>query len=169
MKQERLGNLILLKTQNLKNASSLWKQYLSYSFRKAGIYTIYTSLAHRGFLLHFLLHSYCLELGFTGDVFYKKSCNYCLYFFGTHGLSALTRSTQSISLTHRNFFYHMSNNYCYIFGTRYCLLWHDPYYLHLWHVYMTCLSLVVVDRFYIALFSALEQTHCARMWFCMSE
>ena len=24
---------------------------------------------------------------------------------------------------------------------------------------------VVVDRFYIALFSALEQTHCARMWF----
>ena len=28
---------------------------------------------------------------------------------------------------------------------------------------------VVVDRFYIALFSALEQTHCARMSFCMSE
>ena len=26
-----------------------------------------------------------------------------------------------------------------------------------------------VDRFYIALFSALEQTHCARMWFYMSE
>ena len=25
------------------------------------------------------------------------------------------------------------------------------------------LILVVVDRFYIALFSALEQTHCARM------
>ena len=24
------------------------------------------------------------------------------------------------------------------------------------------------DRFYIALFSALEQTHCARMWFYMS-
>ena len=27
----------------------------------------------------------------------------------------------------------------------------------------------VVDRFYIALFSALEQTHCARMWFYMTE
>ena len=27
----------------------------------------------------------------------------------------------------------------------------------------------VVDRFYIALFSALEQTHCARMCFYMSE
>ena len=28
---------------------------------------------------------------------------------------------------------------------------------------------VVVDRFYIALFSAHEQTHCARMCFYMSE
>ena len=28
---------------------------------------------------------------------------------------------------------------------------------------------VAVDRFYIALFSALVQTHCARVWFCMSE
>ena len=28
---------------------------------------------------------------------------------------------------------------------------------------------VVVDRCYIALFSALEQTHCARMWFYMSD
>ena len=28
---------------------------------------------------------------------------------------------------------------------------------------------VVVDRFYIALFSALEQTHWACMWFCMSN
>jgi len=27
---------------------------------------------------------------------------------------------------------------------------------------------VVADRFYIALFSALEQTHCARMWFYTS-
>ena len=26
-----------------------------------------------------------------------------------------------------------------------------------------------VDRFYIVLFSAFEQTHCTRMWFCMSE
>ena len=26
-----------------------------------------------------------------------------------------------------------------------------------------------IDRFYIALFSALEQTHCARMWFYMSD
>ena len=31
--------------------------------------------------------------------------------------------------------------------------------------------IVVVDRFYsyIALFSALEQTHCARMWFYVSK
>ena len=29
-------------------------------------------------------------------------------------------------------------------------------------------TVVVVDRFYIALFSALEQTHCDRMWFYMS-
>ena len=28
---------------------------------------------------------------------------------------------------------------------------------------------VDVDRFYIALFSILEQTQCAHMWFCMSE
>ena len=30
-------------------------------------------------------------------------------------------------------------------------------------------NVVVVSRFYIALFSALEQTHCARMWFYVSE
>ena len=29
--------------------------------------------------------------------------------------------------------------------------------------------LIVVDRFYTALFSALEQTHCARMWFYLIE
>ena len=28
---------------------------------------------------------------------------------------------------------------------------------------------LIIDRFYIALFSAREQTHCARMWFYMSE
>ena len=28
---------------------------------------------------------------------------------------------------------------------------------------------IIIDRFYTALFSALEQTHCARMWFYMSE
>ena len=28
---------------------------------------------------------------------------------------------------------------------------------------------LIVDRFYIALFSALQQTHCARMWFYTSE
>ena len=28
---------------------------------------------------------------------------------------------------------------------------------------------IIIDRFYIALFSALEQTRCAHMWFCMSE
>ena len=31
------------------------------------------------------------------------------------------------------------------------------------------LIVVVVGRFYIALFSALEQTHCARMCFHMSD
>ena len=31
------------------------------------------------------------------------------------------------------------------------------------------LSITIIDRFYIALFSALEQTHCARMWFYLSE
>ena len=29
--------------------------------------------------------------------------------------------------------------------------------------------LLFVDRFSIALFSALEQTHCTRMWFYMSD
>ena len=29
--------------------------------------------------------------------------------------------------------------------------------------------IIISDRFYIALFSAFEQTHCARMWFYMSE
>ena len=29
--------------------------------------------------------------------------------------------------------------------------------------------IIIVDRFYIALFSAVEQTHCARMWFYISE
>jgi len=28
---------------------------------------------------------------------------------------------------------------------------------------------IIIDHFYIGLFSALEQTHGARMWFCMSE
>ena len=28
---------------------------------------------------------------------------------------------------------------------------------------------IIIDRFYIALFSAREHTHCARMWFYMSE
>ena len=28
--------------------------------------------------------------------------------------------------------------------------------------------LIIINRFYIALFSALKQTHCARMWFYMS-
>ena len=42
--------------------------------------------------------------------------------------------------------------------------------------YIICLLLrpvqvktYIIGRFYIALFSALEQTHCARMWFYMSE
>ena len=29
--------------------------------------------------------------------------------------------------------------------------------------------IIIIDRFYIALFSALEQIHCARVWFYMSE
>ena len=29
--------------------------------------------------------------------------------------------------------------------------------------------IIIIDRFYIALFSAPEQTHCARMWFYMRE
>ena len=29
--------------------------------------------------------------------------------------------------------------------------------------------IIIIDRFYTALFPALEQTHCARMWFYMSE
>ena len=32
-----------------------------------------------------------------------------------------------------------------------------------------CFVVVVADRFYIALFSALEQTHCARMRFYVSD
>ena len=31
------------------------------------------------------------------------------------------------------------------------------------------ICIIIIDRFYIALFSAFEQTHCARMWFYMSE
>ena len=31
------------------------------------------------------------------------------------------------------------------------------------------LFLLLIDRFYIALFSAVEQSHCARMWFYMNE
>ena len=30
-------------------------------------------------------------------------------------------------------------------------------------------KIIIIDRFYIALFSALKQTHCACMWFYMSE
>ena len=33
---------------------------------------------------------------------------------------------------------------------------------------MDIIIIIIIDRFYIALFSALEQTHCARMWFYMS-
>ena len=34
---------------------------------------------------------------------------------------------------------------------------------------VTIIIIIVIDRFYIALISALEQTHCARMWFYMNE
>ena len=43
-------------------------------------------------------------------------------------------------------------------GDQLFLYWNRPPYIF-----------VVVGCFYIALFSALEQTHCARMWFCRSE
>ena len=36
-------------------------------------------------------------------------------------------------------------------------------------VVVVVVVVVVVDRFYMALFSVLEQTHCARMWYYMSE
>ena len=36
-----------------------------------------------------------------------------------------------------------------------------------WNIVVVAVD--VVDRFYTALFSALEQTHCTRMWFYMSE
>ena len=34
---------------------------------------------------------------------------------------------------------------------------------------MEVIIIIIINRFYIALFSALEQTHCARVWFYMSE
>ena len=34
---------------------------------------------------------------------------------------------------------------------------------------ISIIIIIITDRFYIALFSALEQTHCARMWFYMSD
>ena len=37
------------------------------------------------------------------------------------------------------------------------------------HFHSDLLLMLVVDRFYIALFSALEQTHCACMRFYMSD
>ena len=36
-------------------------------------------------------------------------------------------------------------------------------------VVVVVVGVVVVDRFYMALFSALEQAHCASMCFCMSD
>ena len=36
-------------------------------------------------------------------------------------------------------------------------------------VYGHCIIIIIIDRFYIALFSVLEQTHCACMWFYMSD
>ena len=35
--------------------------------------------------------------------------------------------------------------------------------------YMYTYIIIIIDHFYIALFSALEQTHRTRMWFYMSE
>ena len=36
-------------------------------------------------------------------------------------------------------------------------------------LYIIIIIIIIINHFYIALFSALEQTHCARMWFYMSE
>ena len=44
------------------------------------------------------------------------------------------------------------------------LLWHL-----VWNFLLAKLKVVVVDRFYTVLFSALEQTYCASMWFYMSK
>ena len=40
---------------------------------------------------------------------------------------------------------------------QHCMMWSDP------KLVAVVVVVVVVDRFYIELFSALEQTHCARM------
>ena len=34
---------------------------------------------------------------------------------------------------------------------------------------MDIIIIIIIDRFYLALFTALEQSHCTRMWFYMSE
>ena len=42
-------------------------------------------------------------------------------------------------------------------GTHFCLYWDRRIFLYCYYY------IIIIDRFYIALFSALEQTHCARM------
>ena len=44
-----------------------------------------------------------------------------------------------------------------------------PYWLTSCKTPSYLLSYFIIDHFYIALFSALQQAHCARMWFYMSE
>ena len=47
----------------------------------------------------------------------------------------------------------------------------SSYHEHLEHLLAHATEVVIniIDHFYIVLFSTLEQTHCARMWFYMSE
>ena len=53
----------------------------------------------------------------------------------------------------------------------------STHHLHLWgctisvflHFSWTLIFIIIIDCIYVALFSALEQTHCASMWFYMSE
>ena len=40
---------------------------------------------------------------------------------------------------------------------------------NMFNVITNIIIIIIINHFYIALFSALEQTHCARMWFYMSE
>ena len=39
----------------------------------------------------------------------------------------------------------------------------------MWKYSKSCAPAIIIDCFYIVLFSTLKQTHCTRMWFYMSE
>ena len=54
-------------------------------------------------------------------------------------------------------------------NTSFQALWEFSFFLCTFHGRNCFTPIIIIDRFYIALFSAVEQTHCARMWFYMSE